>query len=237
MIERLESSPLWCAWDVVCCDAVTFLRQLPDASVDLAITDPPYESLEKHRKKGTTTRLKVSKASSNAWFKTFPNARFPELLAELRRVLKRDRHCYIFVDQETMFALRPVAEAAGFKWWKALVWDKVAIGMGYHYRARFEHIAFLELGRRKLNDLGVPDVLQVKRVWRGIPAEKPVELMEVLVRQSTRPGELVVDPFLGSGASGQAAVKLGRRFLGSDLNPELVQESTDRICGASAIPM
>jgi len=237
MIERLESSPLWCAWDVVCSDAVTFLRQLPDASVDLVITDPPYESLEKHRKKGTTTRLKVSKASSNAWFKTFPNARFPELLAELRRVLKRNRHCYIFVDQETMFALRPAAEAAGFTWWKALVWDKVAIGMGYHYRATHELIAFLELGKRKLNDLGVPDVLRVKRVWRGIPAEKPVELMEVLVRQSTRPGELVVDPFLGSGASGQAAVKLGRRFLGSDLNPELVQESTSRICGASAIPM
>lgn len=49
-------------------DAVTWLSTLADASVDLLITDPPYESLEKHRKIGTTTRLKLSKSSSNQWF-------------------------------------------------------------------------------------------------------------------------------------------------------------------------
>lgn len=237
MIERLEASPTWCAWDVVCMDAVTFLREIPDASVDLVITDPPYESLEKWRAKGTTTRLKHSKASSNDWFETFPNARFPELLGELKRVLKRNRHCYIFVDQETMFALRPAAEAAGFKWWKGIVWDKLHQGMGYHYRARFEHIAFLEVGKRKLANLGIPDVLAYKRIWRGFPAEKPVPLMEVLVSQSSEPGEVVVDPFVGSGASGQAAVRLGRRFLGCDLNPAMVQESMSRICGVPEGPI
>ncbi len=46
-------------------DAVDWLRLLPDQSVDLVVTDPPYESLEKHRATGTTTRLKHSKASSN----------------------------------------------------------------------------------------------------------------------------------------------------------------------------
>ena len=67
-------------------DAVSWLRTLPTASVDLAITDPPYESLEKHRAVGTTTRLKRSKASSNEWFAIFPNARFGELFGELFRV-------------------------------------------------------------------------------------------------------------------------------------------------------
>ena len=56
-------------------DAVDWLRSLPDASVDLIVTDPPYESLEKHRRIGTTTRLKNSKASSNVWFQIFPNDR------------------------------------------------------------------------------------------------------------------------------------------------------------------
>ena len=66
------------------------------------ITDPPYESLEKHRAIGTTTRLKHSKASSNDWFTVFPNARFGELFAEAFRVLKRNTHLYLFCDAETM---------------------------------------------------------------------------------------------------------------------------------------
>ncbi|HMA92069.1 MAG TPA: hypothetical protein VKP30_05245, partial [Polyangiaceae bacterium] len=58
-------------------DAVTWLLGLPEHSADLVITDPPYESLEKYRAIGTTTRLKHSKASSNDWFPIFPNARLP----------------------------------------------------------------------------------------------------------------------------------------------------------------
>jgi DNA modification methylase len=105
-------------------DAVAWLRTLPTASVDLIVTDPPYESLEKHRAVGTTTRLKQSKASSNEWFAIFPNARFPELFAEAFRVLKRDAHFYLYCDPETMFVAKPLAEQAGFKFWKPLIWDK-----------------------------------------------------------------------------------------------------------------
>nr|HEX4317718.1 DNA methyltransferase [Kofleriaceae bacterium] len=105
-------------------DAVEWLRRLPAESVDLAITDPPYESLEKHRAVGTTTRLKHSKASSNDWFSIFPNARFPELFAEVYRVLRRNAHFYLYCDPETMFVAKPVGEAAGFKFWKPLIWDK-----------------------------------------------------------------------------------------------------------------
>ena len=60
---------------VVQADAIEFLRELPDASVDLLLMDPAYESLEKHRKRGTTTRLKQSKASSNEWFEIFEGRR------------------------------------------------------------------------------------------------------------------------------------------------------------------
>lgn len=64
-------------------DAVEWLRLIPTSSLDLVITDPPYESLEKHRAVGTTTRLKKSKASSNEWFEVFPNSRLgnPDALA------------------------------------------------------------------------------------------------------------------------------------------------------------
>ena len=64
-------------------DAVAFLRTLPTESVDIVVTDPAYESLEKHRAVGTTTRLKVRAGSSKTWFSIFTNARFAELVEEV----------------------------------------------------------------------------------------------------------------------------------------------------------
>jgi DNA modification methylase len=376
-------------------DAVAWLRTLPASSVDLLITDPPYESLEKHRAIGTTTRLKHSKASSNDWFSIFPNARFPELFAEVYRVLRKDSHFYLFCDPETMFVAKPLAEAAGFKFWKPIIWDKClgpdtlvwtesgtkriadievgdkvaipeggttrvkatrrtrapslrltlsdgtdliasrdhrfmksdgelveaaalrtghrlltrpvrlprsaqrpltpstrveelqrlsleliaravrlepatvcaiedvgvrdlvdisiehadelfllangvvthncTIGMGYHYRARYECVLFFEKGKRKLNDLGVADIIEAKRINGGYPAEKPPEVSEVLIRQSSEPGELVVDPFSGSGSVGVASVRNGRDFRGNDLCQEAIDIARSRLIADGAI--
>lgn len=207
-------------------DAVEFLRGLDDESVSLIITDPSYESLEKHRSKGTTTRLSNSKSSSNDWFEIFPNDRFPGFFEECYRVLKPDAHLYMFSDDETAYVAKPAAESAGFRYWKQIIWVKMvndgsrpATGMGYHYRAANERILFFEKGKRALNDLSVRDVLMFPRIWRGYPTEKPVDLMRVLVTQSTDPGEVVVDPFMGSCPVGLASIDEGRSFIGNDLSP------------------
>jgi DNA modification methylase len=357
-------------------DAVAWLRVLPSESVDLVVTDPPYESLEKHRAIGTTTRLKHSKSSSNDWFSIFPNARFPELFSEVYRVLRRNTHFYLFCDPETMFVAKPIAEQAGFKFWKPLIWDKCLgpdtllwtergvvriaevrvgdrvaipeggttevrakrrtraaalrlrlsdgvevvasrehvfvlpdarqveaqalvvgqllltrpirrravdpvtqlyttavvqearpvqidaidelgerdlidisvddrdelfllangvvthnckIGMGYHYRARYECILFFEKGKRKLNDLGIADILEEPRISGGYPAEKPAAVSQVLIRQSTEPGQLVIDPFMGSGSVGVAALTSGRSFAGNDVCKEAVDITRERL--------
>jgi site-specific DNA-methyltransferase (adenine-specific) len=216
-------------------DAVDWLRNVPDSSIDLLVTDPPYESLEKHRAIGTTTRLKHSKASSNDWFGIFPNSRFEELFVEVYRVLKRNTHFYLFCDQETMFVAKPLAEKVGFRFWKPLIWDKRKIGMGYHYRARYECILFFEKGKRKLNNLSIPDILEVPRVYRGYPAEKPVAVSEILIAQSTEPGAVVVDPFMGSGSVGAAAVGSGRHFLGNDICLEAIEISKRRLEESGAV--
>ena len=216
-------------FELAALDAVNWLRELPTESVDLVVTDPAYESLEKHRAVGTTTRLKHSKSSSNNWFRVFPNERFGELFVEVFRVLKPDTHFYLFCDAETMFIAKPEAERAGFKFWKPLVWDKKTIGMGYHYRARYEFILFFEKGKRRLKDLGVADIITEPRIHRGYPAEKPVAVSEVIIGQSSQPGDVVADPFMGSGSVGVAAVRLGRRFIGTDLNPEAVELTGQRL--------
>jgi site-specific DNA-methyltransferase (adenine-specific) len=217
-------------------DAVAWLRSLPPESADLLITDPPYESLEKHRAIGTTTRLKHSKASSNDWFRIFPNVRFPELFEAAYGALKRNAHLYLFCDPETMFIAKPIGEAAGFKFWKPLIWDKRTIGMGYHYRARYETILFFEKGKRRLADLGVPDIIQVPRIRGGYPTEKPAAVGDVLVRQSSALGDLVIDPFMGSGAFGVAAIRAGRNFLGNDIGKTAVRLARARLREAGGRP-
>ena len=195
-------------------DAVESLKGLPSESVDLHLTDPAYESLEKHRAVGTTTRLVKS------WFPIFLNSRYPELFAELWRTLKRNRHFYIFCDEETRDIIKPIGEEAGFHFWKSIIWDKVKIGMGYHYRARYEFVLFFEKGKRKLNDLSTPDVLSFSRVHGGYPTEKPFDLITTLILNSTNPDELVVDCFAGSGVVARACGTTGRNFLGCDISPE-----------------
>lgn len=110
-----------------------------------------------------------------------------------------------------------------------MVWDKVQIGMGYHYRARYELILFFEQGKRRLADLGVPDILTAKRVRDGYPTEKPVELLRVLIEQSSSPGEVVCDPFCGSGSTGVAALEFGRSFCGADIEQAALTLSRTRL--------
>jgi len=216
-------------FEVSTLDAVEWLKTMASESIDLVVTDPAYESLEKHRAVGTTTRLKHSKASSNDWFGIFPNARFGDLFGEIFRVLRPDTHFYLFCDAETMFVAKPEAERAGFRFWKPLVWDKRTIGMGYHYRARYEFILFFEKGKRRLNDLGIADVISVPRVHRGSPAQTPSKVSEITIAQSTQTGDLVADPFMGSGSVGVAAARLGRRFTGTDVSPEAVRLTAQRL--------
>src|SRR5207302_4732749 len=86
-------------------DAFELLRGLAPESVDLVVTDPPYESLQIHRARGTTTRLTTN------WFTTVPNERLPELLREVYRVLRPERHFYLFCDEVTADVLKEQQKA------------------------------------------------------------------------------------------------------------------------------
>ena len=216
-------------------DAVYWLKTLEDNSIDLVVTDPPYESIEKYRKLGTTTRLKKSKGSNCEWFSYFPDDRYDDLFSELYRVMKNNTHLYVFCNHETLFTIKPCAEKVGFKYWKPLVWKKNRIGMGYHYRARYEFIVFFEKGKKRLNSLSIPDVLEYDVVWQGYPTEKPVGLCETLIKQSSNTADLVLDPFMGSGTTGLAALKNRRRFIGFDTSEKAIKLSQTRLSSVTTV--
>lgn len=130
-----------------------------------------------------------------------------------------------------MFYIRPAAEAAGFKWWKFIVWNKVSLGLGYHYRATHEVICFIEKGKRQLNSNSIPDILTVKSL-RGknkYPTEKPVELSEILINNSTEVGDTILDLYSGSGSVLEAALKNGRNAIGVDTSQYAISVAQKRM--------
>lgn len=239
-------------------DAVDLVGMLPNGSVDLVIFDPAYESLEKWRATGTTTRLKKSKGSSNEWFQTFPNAGYPRLFGHLFRVLKPGSHLYMFCDEETRDVVccgyspqNPDAPTgsgrgansalinAGFKLWKSIVWDKVHKGMGYHYPAQHEFILFAEKvekkgKHRKLNTNKIGDVISVQRLKgkKYYPTEKPAPLIWTLINESSNVGDVVLDMFSGSGVVGQLCQRMNRYFVLGDIN---IEESVRRIKASESL--
>lgn len=267
--DRMES-------EIRCSDAIELLRSLPTRSVGCIITDPAYSSLERHREKGTTTRLKKSKASSNSWFDTVPNGYFWEFFQESYRVLRSPGHMYVFGDDETTFLTRYVSQWSGFYPWKSLTWVKtrekaffgedvgfsrhlaalqVYPGTGYHYPNATEKILFLEKRTKPYEPPATPvgsqpnppgkgrkllggssdresghagDVFFAPRVRDGYPTEKPVSILKTLICQSTDEGDIVVDPFCGSGSLVEAAILSRRAFIVGDKSEEAVRISEER---------
>lgn len=265
----LKPNERWAAWEST---AWGLLDALTPESVDLVLVDPAYPSLEKHRAKGTTTRLSQSKASSSEWFEVMSYNDMRDMLAAAFRALKPERHAYILCDDETAAWMRREAWAVGFYIWPSITWiktrdegERVRIGMGYHYRQASERIVFLEKrsGRRppnvgdgieavpspwgkgrKLADLSIPNVLpgildpeiypdalayDMLRGPDAYPTEKPVALLDTLIRQSTQPDEIVVDPCCGSGSTGHAAFAAGRRVILGDVKRSAVDRAGARL--------
>lgn len=226
------------------------LRKIPSNSIDLVATDPAYETMLKWEGVGTTARMGMGKAGSGSdnlkdkWFGVFPNEDLPDLVQEIYRILKPERHVYIMCDFETLKLLHQFAIAEGvfpsqkvsgveLESCKPLIWDKGIAGTGYTYRPVYEFVFMLWKGKkRRLNDLGIQDILRIKKPWgnaRVFPTQKPVELFEILIEQSTQEGETVLDMFLGSGTTGQAAKRTGRNFIGIEINPETLELARSRI--------
>lgn len=218
---------------VVQADFHLLFTLVQDESVDLVLTDPPYWSLDRWREVGTTTRLgghrDPGKRREEMWFPTITPDDLTVLLHETWRVLKPDRHAYIMCDATVLPVLLGAAQDQDWRFVKPLVWDKVNPGMGYHYRATYEFVVMLEKGKRALKDLGIADILRFKRVTGGFPTEKPIGLFDLLVSQSTEPGELVMDPFCGAGTVGVAAKKAKRHYVLGDIQAEAVKTAEERL--------
>ncbi len=188
-------------------DAREFLPSLPAESVDLIVTDPPYAF-----DRGDTY--------FREWFEELPDEAWPEIFIELHRVLAMNAHAYVFADRRIRPIFEAAAKAARFRVHRALIWDKGSIGLGHGvWRPQHEFICFFSKGSRRGNSRSLGDVLRASSP-RGYPTEKPVAVLKQLIAQSSGRGQLVLDPFCGSGNVGKVARGLGRRALLCDVDAE-----------------
>ena len=103
------------------------------------------------------------------WFPSFPNERYLGLFHAAYAALKTPGHLYIHCDHETQFLIHPLLEAAGFYVWKPVIWDKIMLGMGYHFREAYEVILFAEKRSRNCSDMGIARGKDRKARGKGRP--------------------------------------------------------------------
>ena len=217
-------------------DAVVFLRGLEDDSVDVIVTDPAYSGMNQRLKLGSGRIIGKYKEAGQAgakWFEEFHDTEenYRAFLRECYRVLRADRHIYLMFDSYSLLTLAPLVREV-FDVKNILCWDKANIGLGHYFRRRHEFIVFASKGKRPLNLKSIPDVWKVKRIVKAAyPTQKPTEVFELMLRGSSAAGEVVCDPFMGSGSSAIAALRSGCRFVGCDISPRSMEFSRKRIEG------
>lgn len=208
-------------------DAMTMLKRLPEHSMDLCCTDPPFgEDIQR--------ASRVNKYTYAEDYDDTPERYFDMIIPvihELKRVMQPGAHVYMFLGIEKFQDLSKIFKAEGFSVWSIpLIWYKLYPGdmtgpnaAGDYYPARtYEAIlyAFAPGQRRRLRWCGQSNVLSedvVQPSSKIHPMQKPVSLYKSLMMRSGREGDLVIDPFCGSGASLIAAMELNMRSIGAEI--------------------
>lgn len=207
---------------IINADALDFIKTLPDKCVDLVVTDPPYFLPATHY----NTRKKFSRNFSDLGVMEHF---IKDLVGEFDRVVKDDGCIYMFCDGQSYplfyYHLFLICKSI-----RPLIWDKKVSFSGYSWRHQHELIAFGERPLSKPVPTGDGDILRcsaVKVDTRIHPAEKPAELLELLIKKSSIEGDIILDPFAGSFTTCLAARNLNRNFIGVELSPEYCKIGTD----------
>jgi len=209
---------------VITGDAVQAVGELPDASVDLVVTDPPY-GIETHRTREGGHDYADGKSYALDLLNRVAAALVPKLTPEA--------HVYVFSGYTHSAAFHEILGCYFDVQENPLIWVKNRQTMcdaSMSYASRHEYIWFCRQrgSRRVLAEPG-SDVLEFDaQRGTGHSAEKPVDLLSYLISQSSVAGETVLDPFCGSGSSGEAAAKSGRAFVGVEIDPEWAEVARGR---------
>lgn len=212
------------------------LKNIPNESIDLIVTDPPYPTTSRGNAGNSGGMLQKDINKKGKVF-TYNNIDCSEYAPEFYRLLKDGSHCYVMTNHINLIDMLNTFTDVGFHFIKSLIWNKGNKIMGQYYMSQYEYILFFRKGKgKKINNCGTSDILSISnkktkdKDGKNIhDTEKPIELMEVLVNNSSQENELVLDPFMGVGSTGIACIKNKRNFIGIEIDENYFNIAKERI--------
>lgn len=198
-------------------DCLDVLPRLPRGSVDFVLTDPPYLSSYRPRDGRTVTN-----DDNGAWLEP--------ALQELFRVLKQDAFCLTFYGWPFADRFVSAFRKAGFRPVSHLAFMKKYASYTGYTKAHHEVAYLLAKGVPPKPANPIPDILRWEYTGNKIhPTQKPVSVLLPLVKTFSAPGDVVLDPFCGSGSSLVAAKTAGRHFIGIEIERAYADAATLRL--------
>lgn len=220
-------------------DCLEIMKTIPNESIDLIVTDPPYRTISG----GHNAPKNISGYSNSVLYKNdgkifkHNDIKHYDWLKESYRVLKNNSHIYIMTNLLNLFTLKKIAEDVGFKLHNLLVWEKNTCNANRWYMKNCEYILFMRKGKAKpINNASSKTVHKYNNIVGNKlhPTEKPIELMQLYVENSSNENDLILDPFMGSGSTGVVCVNTNRRFIGIEKDEEYYEIARRRIKEASS---
>jgi len=245
-------------------DCLTELGKLPSESVDLVFADPPYNlQLERDLLRPNNTVVDGvdddwDKFSSFAAYDAFSR----KWLAECRRLLKPNGAIWVIGSYHNIFRLGVALQDLGFWIQNDIVWRKTNPMPNFRGK-RFTnaHETLIWAGREQKSRVtfnyeamkALNDDLQMRSDWlfpicaglerlkdgngrKAHPTQKPEALLHRLLLASTNAGDIVLDPFFGTGTTGAVARRLGRKWLGIERDPAYAAVARERIDRVRPLP-
>jgi DNA modification methylase len=219
---------------VICVDAKDLAERLPQNSIDLIATDPTYGIGYKSHWKKTRSKAQRGMLSSFGEDKFYP-----DWLPGAANALKPGGAMYLFTRWDVAQQWKEAIEAAGLIVVQRIVWDKRHWGAGNlkYFGSQVEDILFCVKGDHKLRwnkragnlwSLTKLDTINNEGNFDN-PTQKPQRLMKRIIELSSDPGDLVFDPFVGSGTTAAAALDSGRHYIAGDVSEYQCQIARERL--------
>lgn len=219
-------------------DCCKILEQMKDSSIDLIVTDPPYL---------INYRSNHRKDKNHRFCKPIENDNNPKLvkivIKECYRVLKQNSAMYIFLSFDKVDFFKKCIEDAGFTVKNMIVWVKnnwTAGDLEHAYGKQYELCFYVNKGSKKINGKRISDVWDARSI-KGLKKvinkeqihqnQKPLELIKMMIEKSSDVGDIVMDPFSGSGTTCLGAKELNRKFIGVEIDKVYHELSLKRMNG------
>lgn len=208
---------------IYCVDCLEGMKHLDDKSVDIVITDSPY-NINLTPKRNLTDKIE----NDNLYEEVF-RCWLNNIFVEINRVLKNNSFLIIFTGWSTIPLFRSVLDRY-FTLKSMPIWVKNNFGIGYYTRPQYESAFLYFKGNPRPLIKPISDVWKFNRILRPVHScEKPVKLMRFIIKSFIKENEIILDPFSGVGPVSIAAKELNRKYIAFELEQRYIDITNKRL--------